>query len=149
MARFYDTRVIEDACSSRYFASVNRPSKGAAEVEISEELHDALIDLQREFWRLDRRESRHTLHLEKLGENSLPPHRLPPDPAAILAARIEADMIRGALERIPPTQKRRFLLRYYFSLSIKQIAHFENCTVRAIAYSLARARENLEEILSE
>ena len=149
MARFYDTRAIGNACSSRYFVSVNRPVGGVVEIEVSKELHDALVDLQREFWRLDRRESRHTLHLEMMGENLLPTDRRPPDPASILDARIEADMLHEALERISPIQKRRFLLRYSIGLSTKQIARLEKCSNRAITYSLARTRESLKKILSE
>lgn len=148
MARFYHNRVIEDGSVSRYFASAYYPTQGVVEVEVSEELHDALIDLQREFWRLDRRESRHTLHLEVMTENALPARKLSPDPASILVARVETDTICAALGRISPLQRRRFLMRYLLDLPIKQIACLEKCSDRAIKYSLALARKNLREILA-
>ena len=149
MTRFYDTRAFEERGSPYYFASFYRPYKGIVEIEVSEELHDALIELQREFWRLDKRESRHTLHLEAMTENVLPTHKLPLDPATILVARCDTDKVCEALGQISLVQRRRFLMRHLDGLSIKQIAFLEKCSHRAIAYSLASTRKKLQELLLE
>lgn len=147
MSRFYDTSTITCDCASTYRVSVSTPN-GKAEVEVSESIHEEINSLQREFWRIERRESRHTYHIEQMADNDLPHSRLTKSPEQLLIEQLESDDIWQAFHKIPPIQQRRFLLRYLDNIPIKQIAQIEGCSERAIKYSLALARENLKELLS-
>jgi RNA polymerase sigma-70 factor (ECF subfamily) len=149
MGRFYGKRIECNPSGASYFASVFRANGTVEEVEISEELYEALDDMQREHWRLERRESRHTCHIEAMGEYNLPRDKCSKDPEQILIERIEASSILQAFKLIPAIQQRRFLLRHLAGLSIKEIASLEDCSDRAVKYSLKLARRNLKEILSD
>ncbi|MEG0376217.1 MAG: sigma factor-like helix-turn-helix DNA-binding protein [Raoultibacter sp.] len=82
-------------------------------------------------------------------ERELPHSQYSKDPEQILIEQIEATEIKAALRGIPVIQQKRFLMHHLIGLSIKQIAKLEGCSDRAIKYSLALARSNLRNILSE
>ena len=112
-----------------------------------EELEEALVELQREQWRLQKRESRHSIHIESLSENSLPKDAYPKSPEAILIERFESQCIAMALKELPPIQFRRVVMRHLIGISPSSIAKREGCTVRAVNGSLALAKEHLRESL--
>ena len=146
MSRFYGKRIVTDDEGLRYLVSI---AHSDTEIEVSEDVFEALDDMQREFWRIDRRESRHTCHIEMMGEYNLPQNCFPKNPEQLLIEQIEATEIQQALRLIPVIQQRRFLLRHLIGLPIKQIAQIEGCSDRAVKYSLSLARNNLRQILSE
>lgn len=148
MGRFYGKRIDPDHQDAKYLISIAQANGHCVEVEVSKRVFDALDDLQREFWRQEKMESRHTRHIEMMHEYDLPHEHYSKDPEQLLIEQIESLEIQHALHRIPLVQQRRFLLRHLIGLSIKQIAWIEGCTERAVNYSLLRARENLQEILS-
>ncbi|WP_245865063.1 RNA polymerase sigma factor [Eggerthella timonensis] len=147
MPRFYDTHHTLSNHSPIYRVSVST-ANGKVDIEVSETIYEEIGSLQREFWRIERREARHTYHIEQMSDCDLPYSRLIKSPEQLLMERLETDEIRQALQKIPPLQLRRFLLRHLIDLPIKQIAQIEGCSERAIKYSLALARENLKELLS-
>lgn len=147
MSRFYDTSVAECGCAPSYRVSIATPH-GKVDISVSETLHEEINALQREFWRTERRESRHTLHIEQMNDCDLPHARLVKSPEQLLIERLEAEELQRAIRSIPAIQQRRFLLRYAIGLPIKRIAQIEGCSERAVKYSLALARRNLREILS-
>lgn len=147
MSRFYNTSVEECGCAPSYRVSIATPN-GKVDIAISEALYGEINSLQREFWRTERRESRHTLHIEQMKDYDLPHARLVKSPEQLLIERLEAEELQRAIRSIPAVQQRRFLLRYAIDLPIKRIAQIEGCSERAVKYSLALARKNLKEILS-
>ncbi len=112
-----------------------------------EEIEEVLIELQREHWRLQKHESRHTVHIESLPEKSLPEDVYPKSPETILIERFESQRIAMALKELPPVQFRRAAMRYLIGISSASIAMREGCTVRAVNESLALARRRLREAL--
>lgn len=149
MGRFYGKRIEENPNEMRYLVSITQIGGAEAEIEVSQTLFEEIDELQREFWRLERRESRHTLHMEMMRESELPHAEHTKDPEQILMEQIEATEIQQALRCLPVIQQRRFLLRHLIGLPLKQIAKLEDCSTRAVKYSLTLARNNLQEILSE
>ncbi|MEA5019261.1 MAG: hypothetical protein VB027_02725, partial [Gordonibacter sp.] len=59
MTRFYGKGVSDDETPSVFFITVTCNSR-YIDVEVTEELFDELDDMQREYWRLERKEARHT-----------------------------------------------------------------------------------------
>lgn len=117
-------------------------------VEVGEAVADALEDMQREAWRVERREARHTLSLDAMGA---PVAVAGPesDPASGLLGRCRTDELVAALAQLPAVQLRRLLMHAVAQLSVKEIARREGCSERAVKYSLARARKKMRENLPE
>lgn len=149
MSRFYEREETTGCKEKSLTVRIKVPESSYISLEISIELSDALDDLQREHWRLERRESRHTVHLETIPDIYLPHEKHVKTPEQILIERTESEILAAALDQIPPIQKRRFLLRYLFEYPITDIAKIEGCSDRAIKYSISLAKKNLREILSE
>ncbi|WP_276668292.1 RNA polymerase sigma factor [Senegalimassilia anaerobia] len=149
MTRFYDSRYEEAATGLSVVISFKHPHLGIIEITIDEGLLEVINELQREYWRLERRESRHSVHLESIPDIYLPHERDTKTPEQVLIERFEDDRINKALCQIPEIQRRRFLLRYLLECSIKDIAELEGVTTRAVKYSIALAKKNLRQILEE
>lgn len=148
MARFYEFSYEDAADEPAITIVVNNPLIGVTLLSIDEELLEVLNDLQREFWRLERRESRHSVHIENIPDIYLPHERFVKNPEQILIEQFESTEIHKALHGIPDTQRRRFLLRYLLDYSIRDIAELEGCSERAVKYSIALAKNNLRGLLS-
>ena len=148
MNRFYEKRISEDGGRTRFHVTV-KSIAGSVEVEIDRSLFDELDELQREFWRIERRESRHTVHLERIPDCYLPHELHVKTPEQLLIDQVESTQIHQALQQIPEVQRRRFLHRHLVDLPIRTIASMENCSTRAIEYSLSLARQNLKDILQQ
>jgi RNA polymerase sigma factor (sigma-70 family) len=148
MGRFYEKRLELDAEKYRCFVSITQTNSQRVEIEVTKPVYDALDDLQRDHWRQERSESRHTCHIEMMRESELPHYKYSKDPEQLLIEQIEATEIQQALHSLPLIQQKRFLLRHLIGLTIKQIAQLEGCSERAVKYSLKLARENLREMLS-
>ena len=63
MGRFYEWKTVGDG-SDRCVVTIKTDARNAREVEAPREVCNLLDDLQREYWRLERREARHSWHLE-------------------------------------------------------------------------------------
>lgn len=58
----------DEACA----VIVSLPEGKSVRVEVTSEVMDALDDLQREWWRIERGEARHVLHLELMSASMVP-----------------------------------------------------------------------------
>lgn len=67
MARFYDGYIVGSGQDLSYFVMVMNSSGCLEEVEVSRRVFDEIDELQREFWRIERREARHSVHLRAEG----------------------------------------------------------------------------------
>ena len=127
--------------------TVTCPSGAKISVEVTEEIADALESMQRETWRIERREARHTLSLDAMG-TFVAVAGPESDPASGLLGRCRTDELVAALVQLPAVQLRRLLMHAVAQLSVKEIARREGCSERAVKYSLARARRRMRELLS-
>lgn len=117
-------------------------------VEVTKEVMDALDELQREWWRIERREARHVLYLE-----IMPPSMALADradgPEALMLRKQEINDLHRALEALSKTEARRLLLYAVEGISVKGVAQIEGCSERAVKYSLAHARRKLHKLLGQ
>ena len=56
----------------------------------------------------------------------------------------QADALQSAIAQLPETQRRRFVLYYYFELTYRQIAEMEGCSHVAVIHSLEKAKAAIE-----
>lgn len=148
MSRFYEQHKVAGSEAQRYFVAIKLP-ECTKETEVSKAVYEALDFLQKEHWRIERREARHVLHFEMMQNQIQQMGTSAQDPALLFIQRIEKNELWDALRSISPTQQRRFILHTLMELTVEEIASFEHCSTRAVKYSLALARKNLREILSE
>lgn len=148
MGRFYERRVVEDEGGAHYLITIARTG-GVDEVEVSRDVYELIDDMQREHWRLERRESRHSWHIEDMREGDLPHEEHVVTPEQLAMRRVDDEALGRALMGLPEVQRRRFLLHHLEGLPVKTVARLEGCSDRAVKYSLALARKNLREALGE
>ena len=124
------------------------PGGARVSVEVTDEVASALRDMQRETWRIERREARHTLSLDAM-DSFVAAAGLESDPASGLLDRCRTDELVAALAQLPAVQLRLLLMRTVAQLPVREIARRERCSERAVKYSLAKARRKMKEILPE
>lgn len=150
MPQFYKKRCITTKnTNTKYFITLETHTDRSIEIEVSKDQYVLLEEMQREHWRLERSESRHTHHLEMIPEWNLPKEAHVPSPEQMMIEHFENSVLCDALKQLPPVQLRRFLLKHYFELSSKQIAKIEGCSIRVIDRSILRAKEKLQQILKK
>lgn len=116
---------------------------------MSRNVYELIDDMQREHWRLERRESRHSWHIEDMRESDLPYGKHVAMPEQLAMQRMDDEALGRALAALPEVQRRRFLLHHLEGLPVKAVARMESCSDRAVKYSLALARKNLRETLGK
>jgi len=70
-----------------------------------------------------------------------------PDPAEVLPRDERSAALRAAVDRLPETQRRAVVLRYFADLSYAEIAEATQQTVNNVGVILLRARERLRRAL--
>ncbi len=149
MTRIYETKIEHNGDQLTYSVLIKRPDGTTVEEPVSRELHEELQSLQRELWKIDKREQRHCVHLDAIPEGYLPRHRDEDDPEESLLAQQRAIDASLAFEQLPLKQQRRIMLRHIYDLPISRIADIEHCSERAVKYSLKLAKKNLIDILGK
>jgi RNA polymerase sigma factor (sigma-70 family) len=74
--------------------------------------------------------------------------REPRDPESMLLAAAQSEMVRKAIEELPPEFREVIILREMEELSYKEIADIASIPVGTVMSRLARARSRLQELLS-
>lgn len=149
MPKIYETKAVQDGDQTDYLVLVKRPDGTIVEEPVSKELYEELRSLQRELWRLDKREQRHCVHLDAIPEFYHPRNCKTADPESALIESCLVQEIWNAFGQLPIKQQRRAALRFICDLPIAQIAALESCSERAIKYSLKLAKRNLLDILGD
>ena len=149
MTRIYGMRVEGTPDRPIYSIIIDKGNGYSIEEVVSETIFSEIQELQREIWRLDRRESRHCVHLENVPDCFLPHEKLVDTPECVVIRKMESELLESALLRLSEKQRRRFVLRYVYDWSIKRIARYERCSDRSIKYSLSLAKRNLKSALAE
>ena len=137
--------VRRGACGAS--VTVAFPGGARVSVEVTDEVASALRDMQREIWRIERREARHTLSLDAMGTfvASTGPES---EPGFDLLSKCRTGELVAALVQLPAVQLRRLLMHAVAQLPVKEIARREGCSERAVKYSLAKARKRMRELLA-
>ena len=93
---------------------------GHVAVAVGRDVAEALDDLQREWWRIERLEARHTLSLDAM----LPQVLADPssNPEEMLVRRYESKALACAVATLFPVQMRRLLMHDVALLPIREIA---------------------------
>lgn len=121
MARFYESRNIDDS-QAQYRIVVRTPDGKRTEINLPRQVFEGIEELQREFWRTERRETRHSLHLASMDEASLAPNNPEKDPELIFMEKLESEALFQAFQQIPAAQRRRFLMRHLLGMPTAKIA---------------------------
>lgn len=149
MARFYEQGVIIESDYHLFWVGIKTSNGHEERIAVDKEVYDGILELQREYWRQEKKESRHTWHLELMSEHDLLRVQGNEGPEQILIESYEQTAITRAICQISETQRRRFLMHYLDELTLEQIATQEGCSNRAISYSLSLAKKNLRELLMD
>lgn len=57
------------------------------------------------------------------------------------------DDLYAAIIKLPETQRRRLVLRYFFDLTYREIARIENCSIQLVVRSIKAAEGKLKKLL--
>ena len=126
---------------TRYFAAFRDGNGNPQETEIPREVYMALDDCRRHEQRQARSDMRHIEQSLLSDEQLIERADKPPAPMDE-AISLSLDL-RAALPLLTETQRRRFLLYHAHGLTYEQIAIVEDCSARAVEYSVAAAKANL------
>ena len=96
---------------------------------MTREIYELLDEMQREYWRLERRESRHSWHIEDMRESDLPHEKYVQTPEQEMMHRLESETLRNALMELPEVQRRRFQYSHIF-ISFYLVRYFKFSKIR-------------------
>ncbi len=129
MANFmndYSLEIIK-GMKDRYFVSFTDGYGDFQRLEINEDVYSALADLNKNDETLIKRAFKKPKGIEEL----------------IMEKEVKK-IFWQAIGELPEVQRKRLLLYYDYGFSLKEIAKMENCSIRAIQYSLEIAKKRLE-----
>ena len=147
MANFmndYSLEIIKGR-KDRYFVSFTDGYGEFQRLEINEDIYSALADLNKNDRNLTRSDERNLEHSELTDETLI--KRAFKKPKGIEELIMEKEVKKifwQAIGELPEVQRKRLLLYYDYGFSLKEIAKMENCSIRAIQYSLEIAKKRLE-----
>ena len=149
MANFmndYSLEIITGKNKDKYFVSFTDGYGEFQRLEINMDIYSALFDLNKTDRNLTRSDERNLEHSELTDETLI--KRSFKRPKGIEELILEKEMKKlfwQAIGELPDVQRKRLLLYYDYGFSLKEIAKMENCSIRAIKYSIDIAKKNLEE----
>lgn len=140
----YSLEIIKGR-KDRYFVSFTDGYGEFQRLEINEDIYSALADLNKNDRNLTRSDERNLEHSELTDETLI--KRAFKKPKGIEELIMEKEVKKlfwQAIGELPEVQRKRLLLYYDYGFSLKEIAKMENCSIRAIQYSLEIAKKRLE-----
>jgi RNA polymerase sigma-70 factor (ECF subfamily) len=149
MANFmngYGLQVIKGKNKERYFVSFTDGDGEYQRVEINFGIYSALFELNKRDRNLTRSDERNLEYSELTDETLI--RRAFEKPKGIEEIILEKEMKKlfwKAIGELTDVQRKRLLLYYDCGLTLKEIANLENCSIRAIKYSIDIAKSKLEE----
>ena len=111
--------VRRGACGAS--VTVAFPGGARVSVEVTDEVASALRDMQRETWRIERREARHTLSLDAM-DSFVPSAGPKSEPGFDLLSKCRKGELVAALAQLPAVQLRRLLMHAVAQLPVREIA---------------------------
>lgn len=61
----------------------------------------------------------------------------------------EYEQLYKAIDKLPKTQRRRIILRYFYGLTLKQISEIENVKIQVIDHSIKKAMTKLKNMSND
>lgn len=119
------------------------------ELEISKELYSVFNNFELSDLSIMNEFDRHIEH-SKLNENTLNKRIFNVERGVedIAINKIEKQKLHIAIDSLPLKQKNRIQKYFFENLTQKEIAKIENCSIRAIQYSIECALKNLKNFLN-
>ena len=119
------------------------------ELEISKELYSVFNNFELSDLSIMNEFDRHIEH-SKLNENTLNKRIFNVERGVedIVINKIEKQKLHIAIDSLPLKQKNRIQKYFFENLTQKEIAKIENCSIRAIQYSIECALKNLKNLLN-
>ena len=117
-----------------------------SEIEVSEELGRAMVEMEKDDFNNDRRETRRHCYMSELEENG---HYIAAD-SDLLDDILEAelhDALMAAIEKLQPQQKELLIRVYWSKERQKNIAAEEGVSERAISGRMKRIINSLKKFL--
>jgi RNA polymerase sigma-70 factor (ECF subfamily) len=110
-----------------------------------------LFTILRNIWRNQLRSKHHRYTTSELDDSDSNPS-LSSDPSrspySLFAKGINIQLVRDAINQLPPDHREIIILREYEDLSYQEIADVLNCPIGTVMSRLGRAREKLKVLLS-
>lgn len=149
MANFmngYSLEVIKGKNKEKYFVSFTDGGGEFHRAEINLDIYSALYELNKTDRNLTRSDERNLEHSE-ITEESLNKRSFEKTKGIeeIILEKEKKTLFWEAIGELPDVQRKRLLLYYDYGFSLKEIAIMENCSIRAIQYSVEIAKKKLEE----
>ena len=119
------------------------------ELEISKELYSVFNNFELSDLSIMNEFDRHIEH-SKLNENTLNKRIFNVERGVedIVINKIEKQKLHIAIDSLPLKQKNRIQKYFFENLTQKEIAKIENCSIRAIQYSIECALKNLKNFIN-
>ena len=119
------------------------------DLEISKELYSVFNNFELSDLSIMNEFDRHIEH-SKLNENTLNKRIFNVERGVedIVINKIEKQKLHIAIDSLPLKQKNRIQKYFFENLTQKEIAKIENCSIRAIQYSIECALKNLKNFLN-
>ena len=137
----YTLMIVE----GRYYLSFKDGRGVMQNIEIDKVLYDLFNRFELEDISYLNRVSRHIEHSE-LTESSLNARAFYKEESLeeTVSRCMEYEQLHKAISKLPETQRRRLLLYFFGELTYEQIAELEECTKRAVKFSIDLAIEKLK-----
>lgn len=148
MANFmndYSLEIIRGKNKDKYFVSFTDGYGDFQRLEINKDIYEALFDLNKRDRNLTRLDERNLEHSELTDETLI--KRSFKREKGIEELILEKEMKKlfwQAIGELPEIQRKRLLLYYDYGFSLKEIGKIENCSIRAVKYSIDIAKKKLE-----
>lgn len=146
----YSFEAIEREGKKIYIVSFIDGNGNFQRSEINFDIYDALSELNKIDRNLTRSDERN-LEYSELTDETLVKRSFKKEKSLeelVLEMEIK-DIFWKTIEQLPDIQRKRFLLYYEYGFSLKEIAEIENCSIRAIQYSLEIAKKKLKIIFKK
>ena len=106
-------------------------------IEISQELYEAFNQFELDDIRYLNAYSRHIEHSELSEQTLYQRATYKPDGVEdTLFQKLQEEKLHQAIKTLPEKQRRRLVLHYFEQLTYAQISALEDCTTRAVQYSI-------------
>lgn len=134
----------------RYYISFKDGQGARHEFEISETLYHAFDTFELEDLSYLNVWDRHIEHSE-VWEPTLSRRAFgkPADFEESMLKKLRDEQLHNAIRQLPEKQRNRLFLHYFEGLTYMEIAKKENCSVRAVEYSVQGAIQRLRKILKK
>lgn len=142
----YSLEIIKGQYTDRYFVSFTDGYGEFQRLEINKDIYSALFELNKRDRNLTRLDERNLEHSE-LTEETLVKRSFKKSKGIeeiILEKEMKTEFWK-TIGELPDVQRKRLLLYYDYGFSLKEIAKMENCSIRAVKYSIDIAKKKLKE----